>query len=106
MGVDVADFENSGSPGIAITNFDNEMIGLYRAMGNANFQDVALQSGVGLASKNSLGFGCVFADLDLDGSLDLIAVNGHIDDTVRNVRNVGLRAIAAIIFEQWKRDLY
>ena len=30
MGVDVADFENSGAPGVAITNFDNEMIGLYR----------------------------------------------------------------------------
>ena len=31
MGVDVGDFENSGRSGIAITNFDNEMIGLYRA---------------------------------------------------------------------------
>jgi hypothetical protein len=30
MGVDVADFENSGNPGVAITNFDNEMTGLYR----------------------------------------------------------------------------
>src|SRR5258708_706319 len=33
MGVDIADFENSGTAGIAITNFDNEMIGLYRAAG-------------------------------------------------------------------------
>ena len=89
MGVDVADFENSGNPGVAITNFDNEMIGLYRAAGNGNYQDVALPSGVGLPSKSTLGFGCVFVDLDLDGSVDLIAVNGHIDDTVRNVRNVG-----------------
>jgi hypothetical protein len=89
MGVDIADFQNSGNPGVAITNFDNEMIGLYQAIGNGNFQDVAMQSGVGLASKSTLGFGCVFVDLDLDGSLDLVAVNGHIDDTVRNVRNVG-----------------
>jgi hypothetical protein len=37
-----------------------------------------------------LGFGCVFADFDLDGSLDLAIANGHIDDTVRNIRgNVG-----------------
>ena len=88
MGVDVADFDNSGNAGVAITNFDNEMIGLYRASGG-NFADVAIPSGVGLASKNTLGFGCTFVDLDLDGALDLMVVNGHIDDTVRNVRNVG-----------------
>jgi hypothetical protein len=89
MGVDVGDFDNSGRPGVAITNFDNEMIGLYRADANGNFADIAVESGIGLPSKTTLGFGCAFADCDLDGSLDLIAVNGHIDDTVRNVRNVG-----------------
>jgi hypothetical protein len=89
MGVDAGDFDNSGRQGVAITNFDNEMIGLYRADGKGNFSDIAVESGVGLPSKTTLGFGCAFADIDLDGSLDLIAVNGHIDDTVRNVRNVG-----------------
>jgi enediyne biosynthesis protein E4 len=89
MGVDVADFSNSGTPGVAITNFDNEMIGLYRASGGGNYVDVAAQSGVGLASKDKLGFGCTFLDADLDGALDLAVVNGHIDDTVRNVRGVG-----------------
>ena len=89
MGVDVADFENSGSSGIAITNFDNEMIGLYRANGKG-FEDIAAQTGVGLASKNSLGFGCAFFDANLDGWLDLAVANGHIDETVRNIRgNVG-----------------
>ena len=89
MGVDIGDFENSGRPGVAITNFDNEMIGLYRVEANGNLSDVAIPSGVGLPSKTTLGFGCAFADCDLDGWLDLIAVNGHIDDSVRNVRNVG-----------------
>ena len=89
MGVDVADFNHSGRPGVAITNFDNEMIGLYRASGDGNYVDIATQSGVGLASKDRLGFGCVFLDADLDGWLDLAVVNGHIDDTVRNVRGVG-----------------
>ncbi len=90
MGVDAADFDNSGVPGLAITNFDNEMIGLYRSLGRGAFEDVALKSGVGSASRNSLGFGCTFADFDLDGHVDLVVANGHIDETVRNIRgNVG-----------------
>ena len=89
MGVDIADFDNSGKPGIVVTNFDNEMIGLYRLDGK-NFDDIALQSGVGSASRNTLGFGCVFFDANLDGLVDLVVANGHIDDTVRNIRgNVG-----------------
>jgi hypothetical protein len=86
MGVDVADFDNSGTDGVAITNFDYEMIGLYRALGGGTYQDVAAQAGVGIASMNTLGFGCMFLDVDLDGSLDLVVANGHIDDTVRNIR--------------------
>jgi enediyne biosynthesis protein E4 len=89
MGVDVADFDNSGTPGVAITNFDNEMIGLYRMSGKS-FEDIAPQSGVGIASRNSLGFGCAFLDANLDGWLDFAVANGHIDETVRNIRgNVG-----------------
>jgi hypothetical protein len=90
MGVDAADFDNSGRTGLAVTNFDNEMIGLYRPQGKGLFQDVARRAGIGTPSLNRLGFGCVFADLDLDGLLDLIVANGHIDETVRNIRgNVG-----------------
>ncbi len=89
MGIDIADFENSGTAGVAITNFDNEMIGLFRA-GKDGYSDVAIQSGVGLPSRDKLGFGCAFFDADLDGLLDLAVANGHIDDTVRNIRgNVG-----------------
>ncbi len=90
MGVDAADFDHSGFPGVAITNFDNEMIGLYRPSANGTYNDVAVQAGVGLASQNTLGFGCAFLDANLDGALDLLVANGHIDDTVRNIRgNVG-----------------
>jgi hypothetical protein len=102
MGIDVADFENSGSPGVAITNFDNEMIGLYRSNGRT-FEDIAAQSGIGMASKNSLGFGCSFLDVNLDGWLDFVVANGHIDETVRNIRgNVGYAQPPALFLNYGK----
>jgi hypothetical protein len=85
MGIDVADFENSGVAGIAITNFDDEMMALYRPDRSGTYTDVAIKSGIGQESRKRLGFGCAFADMNLDGWLDLIAVNGHIDETVRNI---------------------
>ena len=85
MGVDAADFDNSGIAGLAITNFDDEMIALYRQGRNGVYSDAALRSGIGQASRLRLGFGCSFMDADLDGHLDLLAVNGHIDETVRNI---------------------
>ena len=90
MGVDVGDFENTGQPGVAITNFDDEMIGLYRAVRPQTYDDISVSAGVGLPSQNTLGFGCVFFDVDLDGAVDLAVANGHIEETVRNIRgNVG-----------------
>lgn len=86
MGIDVADFDGRGMAGVAITNFDNEMIGLYRSNGHGSYEDVAAKTDVGRSSRNTLGFGCQFLDIDLDGLLDLIVANGHIDDTVRNIR--------------------
>jgi enediyne biosynthesis protein E4 len=95
MGVDTGDFENSGKAGVAITNFDNEMIGLYHSTsagsaGARTYDDIAVASGLGAATRSTLGFGCAFFDANLDGWLDLAVANGHIDETVRNIRgNVG-----------------
>jgi enediyne biosynthesis protein E4 len=90
MGVDAADLDGSGAPTLAVTNFDNEMIGLYRPIRSGVYEDAAVAAGVGAPSRNTLGFGCVFADVDLDGAVDLVVANGHIDETVRNIRgNVG-----------------
>jgi hypothetical protein len=90
MGTDAADFDNSGVAGLVVTNFDNEMVGLYRSSSRGLYEDVALKAGIGAPSRSTLGFGCGFLDVDLDGHLDLLVVNGHIDETVRNIRgNVG-----------------
>jgi hypothetical protein len=106
MGVDTGDFENSGKAGVAITNFDNEMIGLYHATapgaaGTPTYDDIAIPSGLGAASRSTLGFGCAFFDANLDGWLDLAVVNGHIDETVRNIRgNVGYAQAPQLFLNQ------
>jgi hypothetical protein len=91
MGVDTGDFRRTGRMGIAVTNFDNEMMGLYEP-GPGGFTDRAVATGVGPATRDRLGFGCAFLDLDLDGHLDLAAVNGHIDDNVRGLGRGALHA--------------
>jgi hypothetical protein len=85
MGVDAADFDNSGVFGLAITNFDDEMIALFRQGRGGVYTDTAMKAGIGQPSRSRLGFGCAFVDIDLDGHLDLLAVNGHIDESVRNI---------------------
>ncbi len=86
MGVDTGDYDNSGIPSLVVTNFDNEMLGFYRASKGGLYVDQAPRSEIGRRSRRSLGFGCFFFDADLDGLLDLLVVNGHIDDTVTNIR--------------------
>ena len=81
MGVDSADVDNTGTTTVVVTNFSGEMLGLYRPVGDGQFQDSAPRSEVGRATRQTLGFGCFFFDVDLDGLQDLLVVNGHIDDT-------------------------
>jgi len=85
MGVDAGDYDNSGIPGLVVTNFDNEMLGLYRGTKSGIYVDQASRTEVGRLSRRSLGFGCFFFDADLDGLLDLLVVNGHIDETVNRL---------------------
>ena len=99
MGIDAADFDNSGRMGVAVTNFDNEMAGLYRSLGSGLYEDVAKAAGVGMASRNRLGFGCLFVDLDLDGAVDLVIANGHIDEAVRTMRTGAGHAQPPLLFQ-------
>jgi hypothetical protein len=86
MGVDAGDYDRSGYPSVIITNFSNQMLGLYHNERNGLFVDEAPQSDVGRASLLTLGFGCFFFDYDLDGWLDIYVANGHIEDAIERVQ--------------------
>jgi hypothetical protein len=86
MGVDAADYDRSGRPHLLVGNFSNQMLGLYHNEGTGLFVDEAPKSTVGRASLLSLAFGVFFFDYDLDGHLDILAANGHIEEEIGRVQ--------------------
>src|SRR5205814_4892387 len=82
MGIDSADFENNGKPGLLTGNFAREALSLFENDGAAQFQDRAYPMGVAQPSLTFLTFGLFFFDFDLDGRADIFTANGHIDDYV------------------------
>lgn len=86
MGVDTADYDNSGRQGIVIGNFTNESMALYRNDGTGLFTDEAGASGIGKMSAQSLTFATFFFDYDLDGLVDIFAANGHVSDDITTVQ--------------------
>jgi hypothetical protein len=87
MGVDVADYDRSGRQGAVITYFSREMVGLSKNLGDGFFFDTAPSTEVGRNTFLTLGWGTFFFDYDLDGWLDLLVVNGHLDEQVENLQD-------------------
>lgn len=86
MGVDAADYDRSGRPHLLVGNFTNEMLALYHNEGSGIFVDEAPASTVGQASLLTLTFGVFFFDYDLDGQLDILAANGHLEEEINRVQ--------------------
>ncbi len=87
MGIDAAQFRNDDTLGIAIGNFANEMSALYVSMsGPLQFIDAAIATGFGPPTRLQLTFGTCFFDCDLDGRLDLLPANGHLEAEIQKVQ--------------------
>jgi hypothetical protein len=82
MGVDSADFNHDGWLDLFVANIDEEIFSLYQNSGDETFTDVAMQQGIGMATRWMSGWGLKFFDYDNDGELDLILANGFPDDLV------------------------
>ncbi len=78
MGIAVGDYLHTGRPALYVTNFSDENDLLYRNDGDWNFTEVSYPSGAALPSLPYVKWGTAFADLDNDGWLDLITVDGHV----------------------------
>ena len=87
MGIDAAWYRNDNDLGIVIGNFANEMSSLFvTADGQTPFADESLLEGLGADSRLALTFGVFFFDYDLDGRLDLLQANGHLENEINKVQ--------------------
>jgi enediyne biosynthesis protein E4 len=82
MGVAVADYDSDGKPDIVVTNLSFQGYSFYHNDGHGLFSDVTFPSGIGIPSLLRTGWGVGFCDFDNTGSLDILAVNGHVMDNV------------------------
>ncbi|MBT8088946.1 MAG: CRTAC1 family protein [Gammaproteobacteria bacterium] len=88
MGVDAAYFRNDPELGFAVGNFANEMTSLYVTRdAGPPLTDEAIVEGIGPASRLALTFGLFFFDYDLDGRLDLLQANGHLERDINKVQS-------------------
>lgn len=85
MGIDIAAYAADNVPGIAIGNFSQEPLSLYRRAANGFFDSSAERAGLAQATFASLTFGLVFADFDADGAPDLMIANGHIEPDIERI---------------------
>ncbi len=88
MGIDWAHFMNDDRLGLAVGNFANEMTALYVCDQPATlqFSDLANLYGLGAPTQPPLKFGLFFFDYDLDGRLDLLSANGHLEPEISKVQ--------------------
>ncbi len=70
MGVDAGDYDGSGKPGLWVTNYQNELHGLYRNLcrpGQTLFGFQTSAAGIAAIGQKYVGWGTGFIDFDLDG---------------------------------------
>lgn len=87
MGIDGGFYRNDSNIGISIANFANEMSSLYVSQDEPLwFVDESIGEGIGSPSRLRLSFGLFFFDYDLDGRIDLLQSNGHLEEEINQVQ--------------------
>jgi hypothetical protein len=78
MGVDAGDLDNDGDEDLLVANLRGEGDDLFVNDGSALFDAQSERSGLAAASQPFTGFGAAWIDVDNDGRLDALVVNGAV----------------------------
>lgn len=78
MGTALADLDHDGLDDLFLTHLRGETNTWYRQLGAGVFLDDTVRSGLAEPSRNDTGFGVAARDLDVDGRMDLVVVNGRV----------------------------
>jgi hypothetical protein len=97
MGVDAGDVNNDGAEDLFVTNLTGETHALYVNGGSGAFEDQRARFGLAAPTAAYTGFGAAWIDVDNDGWLDLVTINGTI------VRHQGAAADAPFPYDQRKQ---
>lgn len=86
MGVDVGDADGDGRPDIVVTNFNFEFHSLFLNRGKFPYEDWTRASRLAGVTRSNVGWGVHFLDFDNDGLLDLMIVNGHVNEVIESLQ--------------------
>lgn len=86
MGVDAGDTSGAGRPGFVVTNFNDQYHSLFVPAHSLVYEDRTVRSRLAALTKAYVGWGVKFLDYDNDGNLDIVLVNGHINEAIETTR--------------------
>jgi hypothetical protein len=85
MGIDAGDFDADGDEDVFITELIGQGSTLYVNDGTGMFEEQSARTGIRQASLPYTGFGTAWVDFDNDGWLDLLAVNGDVNQNASSL---------------------
>src|ERR1700746_562604 len=85
MGVVFQDYDNDGRADVIVTKLPREIYGVYHNEGGGLFSYRSLETGLGMLSSGSSGWGVGLEDFDNDGWKDLFVAQGHVLDNVEQI---------------------
>ncbi len=82
MGAQFGDFDEDGFIDLITTNYQRQMVAVYKNISGMLFQDICLESGIGPHTVPQVTWGVGILDFDHDADRDVFISTGHLQDSV------------------------